>query len=103
LTSEKEGEIRISTLNFVKKLIETLNIKEKDEKNRIDIRITLLNYYYPQLISDEVYCEEFYALYHYLFNIESLKPNDIQIDKIIEKLFDYLYEFYINNHNKEKE
>ena len=103
LTSEKEVEIRISTLNFVKKLIETLNIKQKDEENKIDIRNTLLNCYYPQLISDEVYCGEFYSLYYYLFNIESLKPNEIQIDKIIEKFFDYLYDFYINNHNKEKE
>ena len=102
LTSEKEAEIRISTLNFVKKLIETLKIKQNEE-NKIDIRTSLLNYYYPQLISDEVYCEEFYALYHYLFNIESLKPKDIQIDKIIEKFFDYLYDFYINNHNIEKE
>ena len=103
LTSEKEVEIRKTTLDFVKKLIDTLKSKQKDEENKIDIRSALLNYYYPQLISDEVYCEEFYALYHYLFNIESLMPNDIQIDKIIETFFDYLYEFYINNHNKNKE
>ena len=77
--------------------------KNKEEENKIDIQSSLLKYYYPNLISDEIYHEEFYELYNYLFNLKSIPPNIIQIDKIIEKFLDNLYSFYTNSQNNNKE
>ena len=100
LTSENEIDIRKSSLNFIKKLIDILRPKNNESnENKNDIQSYLLYYYYPNLISDEIYHEEFYELYYYLFNLETLKSNKIEIDKIIEKFFDNLYDFYIKNEN----
>ena len=107
LTTEKQFDIRKSSLDFIKKLIE--NIKPNNENN-FNIQSSLLNYYYSYLISNEVYNEEFYELYNYLFNIESLQSDIIPIDIIIAKFFDNLCEFYTNsekmndsnNHNLEE-
>ena len=99
LTLDKEFDIRKASLNFIKKLIETLKSKIGDN---INIQSSLLVNYYPQLISDEVFFEEFYELYHYLFNLETLKPDTLPIDKIIEKFLDILYDFYINSQNSNK-
>ena len=109
LISSKESDIKKYTLNFIKALMENLKpnneneIDEKNEKN-IDIQSVLLNCYYPELISDEIYEEEFYELYNYLINFETIKPNVIPIDKIIEKFLNDLYDFYmhIQNNNDEK-
>ena len=113
LTKENDMEIRKSSLNFFKKLINDSKTNKKEEKKEIkkinknedniennnDIQFSLLSYYYPNLISDEIYHEEFYELYNYLFNLESIKTNIIQIDKIIEKFLDNLYSFYLNSRN----
>ena len=95
LTSEDEIDIRKSTFDFIKKLIETL--KQKNKEKAINIQSSLFNTYYPYLISDEIYQEEFYELFNYLFNLESLKQNTIEIDKIIEKFLDNIWNFYNNN------
>ena len=104
MNSDNDIDIRRACLDFIKKLIGTINKdnknKNENNKNIIDIQSSLLNYYYPNLISDEIYHEEFYDLYNYLFNLGPLKPCPIQVDKIIEKFFDNLYEFYNTNENK---
>ena len=98
LISSKEKEIRKSTLDFFKNLLDKIkdknnnaNIKPED---KIDIQSKLLSYYYKELISEEVYYQEFYELYNYLINIETVKQDIIPIDKMIEKLLDYIYNFY---------
>ena len=101
LMSFKEINIRKSTINFFKNLLD--KIKEKNNnanikgEDKIDIQSKLLNCYYGELISDEVYYEEFYELYNYLINIDTVKPEIIPIDKIIENLMNYTINFYINS------
>ena len=98
LTSEKNLEIRKLTLDFIKQLINELNIKNNDDY-KINIQTSLLQYYYPYLISEEIYYEQFYELYNYLFNIKQVESNVINIQEIISKIFEYLYTFYSNNKN----
>ena len=101
LISLKEINIRKSTIKFFKDLLD--KIKEKNnnanikDEDKIDIQSKLLNCYYSELISDEVYYEQFYELYNYLINIDTVKPEIIPIDKIIENLMNYIINFYINS------
>ena len=53
--------------------------------------------------NNKSYYEEFYEVYNYLINIETVKPQTIPIDKIIEKFVDYLYNYYINSKNNLEE
>ena len=107
LISSKESEIRKITLNFLKNLLD--KIKEKNnnanikKEDIIDIQSILLKSYYEELISEEVYFQEFYELYNYLINIYTVKQGIIPIDKIIEKLMDYIYNFYINSKKIQEE
>ena len=94
LILEKEEDLRKLALDFLKKLID----KYKQDK-KIDIQLSLMQYYYPYLISEEVYFEQFYELYDYLFNLKQVGPNLINIQEIISKLFQYIYLFYTNHHN----
>ena len=101
LTSEKEEDIRKNTLDFIIGL--TYN------NNNLSVQSILLNIYYPNLISNEVYLynEELFKLYDHLFNWKSLDLNIVPIDKLIDKFFDNLYEFskieqLNNNKNKIK-
>ena len=94
LILEKEEEIRKHTLDFLKKLIN----KHKDDKN-IDIQLMIMQCYYPYLISEEVYFEQFYELYDYLFNLRQVKSDEINIQEIISKLFQHIYLFYSNYKN----
>ena len=98
LISEKDLEIRKLTLDFIKKLISELNIKNNDDY-KINIQTLLLQYYYPYLISEEIYYEQFYELYNYLFNFKQVESNIINIQEIISKIFEYLYTFYTNKKN----
>ena len=63
----------------------------------------MLQYYYPYLISEEIYFEQFYELYNYLINIKQVESNVINIQEIISKIFEYLYKFYIDNKNNDLE
>ena len=107
LISLKEDAVRKSTMNFIKNLLDKIkqknnnaNIKEED---KIDVQSYLLNIYFGEIISEEVHYEEFYEVYNYLINIETVKPQTIPIDKIIEKFVDYLYNYYINSKNNLEE
>ena len=102
LTLEKKLEIRKLTLDFIKKLISELGPKN-NEDYEINIQILLLQYYYPYLISEEIYFEQFYELYNYLINIKQVESNVINIQEIISKIFEYLYKFYIDNKNNDLE
>ena len=106
LMISKEKDIKKYTFNFIKNLMENVkNNNGNDNENNIDIQSILLNCYYPELISDEIYEEEYYELYNYLINFETIKPNVIPIDKITEKFLNDLYNFYMyikNNNNDEK-
>ena len=102
----KEIEIRKSTLNFVKNLMDNIKLKYENEsndnnnnENNFDIQTNLLLIYTPDLISDEIYNDEFYELYNYLITFEIIKTNVIQLDKIIEKFLNDLYDFYMNCQN----
>ena len=103
LITSQVPKIRKSSMNFIKKLLDIIkeknnnaNIKQED---KIDIQSPLLICYFGELISEEVYYEEFYELYNYLLNIDTVKPDTIPIDKIIEKTLDHLYNYYINMKN----
>ena len=98
LTSENNIEIRKLTLDFIKQLINESNIKNDDDY-KINIQTSLLQYYYPYLISEEIYYEQFYELYNYLFNIKQVESNIINIQEIISKIFEYLFTFYLKNKN----
>ena len=102
LTLEKKLEIRKLTLDFIKKLISELGPKN-NEDYEINIQILLLQYYYPYLISEEIYFEQFYELYNYLINVKQVESNVINIQEIISKIFEYLYKFYIDNKNNDLE
>ena len=95
LESEK-AEIRKSSINFFKELM-NITKQFKDAENIVDIQSFLLTCYYPELISDEVYSEEFYEIYNFLFNFEKIKPNTIPIDDMIEKFLGNIFDFYLNN------
>ena len=106
LMSCKETEIRKSTLNFIKNLMDNIKLKNESEpndtnktENKFDIQSNLLQIYTPDLISDEVYCDEFYELYNYLINFEIVKTSVIPVDKIIEKFLNDLYNFYMKCQN----
>jgi len=94
LILEKEEELRKLALDFLKKLID----KYKQNK-KIDIQFLLMQYYYPYLISEEVYFEQFYELYDYLFNLKQVNSDMINIQEIISKLFQHIYHFYANYNN----
>ena len=95
LISEKDTEIRKLTLDFLKKLINEINSKNNPD-NQIDIQSLLIQYYYSYLISDEVYFEQFYELYDYLFKLKQVDSKLINIQEIISKLFQHIYLFYTN-------
>ena len=107
LISLKDRDIRNSSLKFIKNLLDKMKIKNNEinikEEEKIDVQSQLLKIYFSDLISEEVFYEEFYELYNYLINIDTVKPETIPIDKIIEKLLDYLYNFYINSENLNSE
>ena len=96
LILEKEEEIRKHTLDFLRKLIN----KHKDDKN-IDIQLIIMQCYYPYLISEEVYFEQFYELYDYLFNLKQVKSDEINIQEIISKIFQHIYLLYSNYNNSD--
>ena len=101
LTKEPEIDIRKQSLDFIINLISVSKTEQNNKiDNNINIQSSLLDYYYENLISDEIYNEEFYELYNYLFNLDELKPNTLEIDKIIEKFLDNLYDFYVKNQNQ---
>ena len=105
LMSCKETEIRKSTLNFIKNLMDNIKLKNENEsnennnENNFDIQTNLLQIYTQDLISDEIYYDEFYELYNYLVNFEIIKTSVIPLDKIIEKFLNDLYNFYMNCQN----
>ena len=103
LMSYKENEIRKSTLNFIKNLMDNLKneneLNDNNYENDLDIQTNLLQIYIPELISDEKYCDEFYELFNYLINFEIVKTSIIPLDKIIEKFLNDLFNFYINCQN----
>ena len=105
LLSTKDTDLRKSSMNFIKDLLNTIKIKNNEanikEEEKIDVQSQLLKCYFENLISEEVYFGEFYELYNYLINIDTVKPETIPIDQIIDKLLDYLYSFYINSKNAE--
>ena len=107
LISLKDREIRNSSLNFIKNLLDKMKSKNNDinikEEEKIDVQSQLLQLYFNDLISEEVFYEEFYELYNYLINIDTVKPETIPIDKIIDKLLDYLYNFYTTSQNNNSE
>ena len=101
LLLSKDSDLRKSSMNFIKELLDKIKIKNNEanikEEDKIDVQSQLLKYYFNDLISEEVYFEEFYELYNYLINFDTVKPQTIPIDQIIDKLLDYLYFFYINS------
>ena len=108
LILSEDIHIRKSAQFFIKKLLEIVDSSKQNEtkdnnnnnnETNIDIQSFLLNYFYPELISDEVYPEEFYQLIIYLINYKEIKPNTIPIDKIIEKFLNYIYEIKNNTNN----
>ena len=105
LLSSKDSDLRKSSLNFIKELLDKIKNKNNEanikEEEKIDVQSQLLKYYFNDLISEEVYFEEFYELYNYLINFDTVKPQAIPIDQIIDKLLDYLYLFYINSKKNE--
>ena len=94
LILEKDGEIRKLTFDFLKNLLD----KYKEYK-QIEIQTVLMQYYYPFLVSEEVYFEQFYELYDYLFNLKQVKSNIIDIREIISKFFQHIYLFYTSYEN----
>ena len=99
LILEKEEDIRKEAFDFLKELINEFKIKDKED-DKIDVQSIILQYYYPYLISEEVYFEQFYELFNYLFNLKQVKLKIINIQEIISKILEYIYVFYINNNNK---
>ena len=98
----KEKDVQKSSFDFLKKLLDYLKLYNSNDSNiinHINIQSLLLNCYYPELISDEVYNEEFYELYSFLINFEVIKQNIIPINKIIEKFLNYLCDVYDNYKN----
>ena len=89
----KEVEERKLTLDFLKRLIIEHNTKNIIENN-IDIQSSIIKFYYPYLISEEVYYEQFYELYDYLFNLKQIDPKIINIQEIISKIFQHIHLFY---------
>ena len=109
LLLSKEKDIIKSTFDFIKNLLENININNQNKDNsinqnedNIDIQCNLLKCYYPELNSEEIYNEEFYELYNYLLNFEMIKSDKIPIDKIISKILDKIYEYYVNSKNINK-
>ena len=104
LTSEKEEVLRKHSLDFLK----NLNIELKSyNDNSFNIQSSLLNIYYPYLLSNDdddayTYKDEIYKLYDYLFNCDSLNLDIVPIDKIIDKFFDNLCEFNFNDCKEKK-
>ena len=103
----QEIEIRKSTLNFIKSLMENVKLNSTDEEEskdnnkakNINIQIFLLQIITPKIISDEIYYEEFYELYNYLINCQIIKTKDFNIEQIITKFFFDFYNFYIHSKN----
>ena len=88
LISEKEEDIRKKSLDFLKSLI------DKENKDTFEI---ILDLYYSYLISDELYFEQFYELYNYLFNQKEIKAEIINIKEIISKFFENIFFFSQRN------
>ena len=104
LLKETDVELRKVSLNYLKELIKNINNNLNDiDEDTIDIQAFLLSKNYNELISDDVYFEEFYELYSYLFNLKEIKSDVIPIEQIISKFFDYLYQFYIDQQKPEKD
>ena len=91
-------EIRKSSIDFFKELMNVTK-QFKEEENIVDIQSFLLTCYYPELISGEIYSEEFYEIYNFLINFERIKPNTIPMDEMIDKFLGNIFDFYLNNQN----
>ena len=109
LMSLKENEIRKTVLDFIKTLMENIKSNKTEDDinnnenniNNNNLQIVLLNLYYNEIMTDEIYNEELYEFYNFLINYEILNSNVFPFNKIISKFLNDLYTFYINSINKD--